>query len=361
MEYLDPAPLFPALRFGLLGYALQLARPEALWLLLPALLFFAGAVALAAGRAKTLGLLAHPRTAALAFPGASPPRRALRGSLAALGFALFAVALARPQCGSRTELAKKRGIDLVVAVDASKSMLAQDIKPSRLERAKLELTELLDRLSGDRVALVVFAGDAFVQCPLTNDYAAAKMFLQAVSVAHMPVGGTNLAAALKTSQELIDEAQRTPSAKAIVLITDGEDNSGDSVDGAIESLKRSDIRVYAVGIGSTSGEPVPEFDAKGNLLGYLRDPETGQPVMTRLDEEGLSRIANATGGRFVASKSGGVGIGEVFEEIDRLQKAEFESRLTVRYADRFEVALAPGLLLSLLAWSLRPSRREAAA
>jgi Ca-activated chloride channel family protein len=250
---------------------------------------------------------------------------------------------------------------MVIAIDVSKSMLARDIKPSRIDRAKLELTSLLDRLSGDRVALVVFAGDAFVQCPLTTDYAAAKMFLGAVDVISMPVGGTNIASALGVSRGLIEEGERTPAGKAIVLITDGEDNAGEDVDSELSQLKAKDIRVYPVGVGSTAGEPIPDFDAKGNFKGYLKDPATNKPIMSRLDEEGLLRIAQATGGKYVPSRAGTVGVGEVFEELSRLEKSESESRLTVRYVDRFELFLVPGFVLLLVAWALRPSRQEATA
>lgn len=361
MSWLDPAPMFPALRFTLLGYAVQFARPEGLLLVGLALLFGSAAAAFAASRRRRLEALADARTRPLVFPGASALRRGVRGSMASLALGLCAVALARPQCGSRTELARRRGIDLVVAVDASKSMLARDIRPSRIERAKLELSTLLDRLSGDRVAIVAFAGDAFVQSPLTSDYAAAKMFLAAIEVAQMPVGGTNIAAALETARELITEAQRAPSAKVVLLITDGEQTAGESVDRELTQVKAAEIRVYAVGVGSPSGEPIPQYDAKGNFTGYQREPKTNQVVMSRLDEEGLTRIAQATGGRFVASRGGAVGIGEVYEEIQRLQKAEFESRLTVRYADRFELALVPALLLLLVASAIRPARREVAA
>jgi Ca-activated chloride channel homolog len=358
----DPESTFAALRFSILGYAVQFARPEALFLIAAAALFGIWAIGFALVRRGWLRRLAHSHSAGLIFPGASPRRRGVRGSLASLSLMLFALALAKPQCGSRTELAKRRGIELVIAIDGSKSMLARDIKPSRIERAKLELTSLLDRLGGDRVAVVAFAGDAFVQCPLTTDYAAAKMFLQAVDVLSMPVGGTNIARALEVSRNLIEEAERTPAAKAIVLITDGEDNAGDDVEAELDKLKAEDIRVYPVGVGSTAGEPIPEYDSKGNFLGYQRDPKTNQTIMSRLDEEGLIHIANVTGGKYVASRAGTVGVGEVYEEINNLQKAESESRLTIRYVDRFELFLVPGFLLLLVAWSLRPaSRREAMA
>ncbi len=359
----DPEPLLPALRFTLLGYPLQFARPEALLIIVVGLAFGGWAVGFALARAGWLRRIAHPHTALLAFPGSSPLRRGVRGSLTSLAIVLFAVALAKPQCGSRTELAKRRGIELVIAIDASKSMLARDIKPSRIERAKLELTSLLDRLGGDRVAIVAFAGDAFVQCPLTTDYAAAKMFLQAVDVQAMPVGGTNIARALEVSRNLIEEAERTPAAKTVVLITDGEDNAGDDVEAELGKLKAADISVFTVGVGSTAGEPIPRYDDKGNFLGYQRDPNSNQPIMSRLDEDGLMHIAQVTGGKYVASRAGSVGVGEVYEEISRMQKAESESRLTVRYVDRFELFLVPGFVVLMIAWGLRLAsrRREAAA
>ena len=244
-----------------------------------------------------------------------------------------AIAMSQPQCGTHSELAKRYGIDLVIALDASKSMLARDIKPSRIERAKLELGGLLDKLKGDRVGIVIFAGDAFVQCPLTSDYSAAKMFLRAVDVNQMPIPGTDLDRALETSRDLLMEADRGAKSRAIVVLSDGED-FGDTTDAVLKKLKDDSIRVLTVGIGSAAGEPIPEVDKKGNMVGYLKDKQ-GNTVMSRLDEAGLQTIADKTDGIFIPSLPGSIGVGQVAEELDRMQKAELESRITVSYDERY--------------------------
>ncbi|MBI5548026.1 MAG: VWA domain-containing protein [Deltaproteobacteria bacterium] len=308
-------------------------------------------------RQKRLQTVILPATLSCAVPGAAPLRRGVKDLCTGLSLGLFALALAQPQCGTHKELAKRYGIDLVVALDASSSMLARDIKPSRLERAKLELSSLLDRLRGDRVGIVVFAGDAFTQCPLTSDYAAAKMFLRAIESTSMPVQGTNIARALEESKGLLVDAERGAKARAIVLLTDGEDTAGSDVSEQLEGLKALGIKVITVGIGSLTGEPIPELDEHGTAVGWKKD-SAGKTVMSRLDEAGLQSIADQTTGRYIHSVSGSVGVQEVWEELDRLDKAEFESRLTVKYDERFQHLALPGLLLLLLGAAIRPGREE---
>jgi len=245
----------------------------------------------------------------------------------------------------------------VVALDASKSMRARDVLPSRLERAKLELSTLLDELKGDRVAIVAFAGDAFVQCPLTSDYTAAKLFLRAIDPDQMQEGGTNIGAALATAERVLEGADRGAKDRVVVLLSDGEDLSGEVGD-ATDALKAAGIKVFAVGIGSATGEPIPVLDKQGERTGYLKDPTTGQTVLSRLDEAGLESIAQATGGEYF-HRPGGVAVPDVAARIDRLQKTELESRITVRYDERFQAFLLPGLAFLLLAMGVgSPWRRR---
>jgi Ca-activated chloride channel family protein len=344
-----------AIQFSFLGWPLRLARPEYLLGLLAVLLVFAFAVRSTAARARLFSTVAHLATRERAIPGASPWRHFARHGLTALALLFFATALAQPQCGTHSELTKRYGIDLVVALDSSASMLAKDIKPSRIERAKLELSGLLDRLKGDRVGLVVFAGDAFTQCPLTSDYAAAKMFLRAIDPAQMPVQGTDIARALEESKDLLMDAERGAKARAIVLLTDGEDTAASDVVREVGALKELGIRVVAVGIGSITGEPIPEVDKRGSFAGWKKD-EQGSAVMSRLDEAGLQSIADQTGGRYIHSVAGGVGVEEIWAELDRMDKAEFESRLTVKFDERFQALAFPGVLLLLASAAIRPGR-----
>jgi len=346
-----------ALQFSFLGYAMRLAKPEYLFGLAAMALMLVLAVVAAVRRHRRLADTFHRATLPRAVPGASAARHGLKDGCTALALGLFAVALSQPQCGTHKELAKRYGIDLVVALDASNSMLAKDIKPSRLERAKLELAALLDRLHGDRVGIVVFAGDAFTQCPLTTDYASAKMFLRAIDSTHMPVQGTSIARALEESKDLLVDAERGAKARAIVVLTDGEDTAGSDVEEQVDALKSLGIKVLTVGIGSLTGEPIPEVDEKGNPVGWKKD-KAGNTVMTRLDEAGLQHLADKTGGKYIHSVSGSVGVQEVWEELDRLDKAEFESRLTVKYDERFQYFALPGLLLLLIGAAIRPGRGE---
>ncbi|MFZ5467835.1 MAG: VWA domain-containing protein [Myxococcota bacterium] len=345
-------------RFGLLGYQLALNQPLYL-ALAPVALAVAGVALLSAlRRRERLAALLPERRAERLAPGVSVGRPAAQSALYGLGLLLFSVALAQPQCTSHTELAKRQGIDVVVALDASKSMLARDVQPSRLERAKLELHALLDELKGDRVGIVVFAGDAFIQCPLTSDYEAAKLFLRAVDPSQMPQGGTNIGDALLLARQVLDNADRGAQDRVVVLISDGEDLTGDVQEG-IAALQEARVKVLAVGIGSEQGEPIPLFDKHGQMAGYQKDA-LGNTVVTRLDRAGLLAIAEATGGALFHQPRS-VAMGEVVRLIDQMQKSELESRLFVHYAEGFQYFAAAGLLLTAAGMLLRPSRRKVTA
>ena len=344
-------------RFSLLGYQVGFAEPASLSLTLVALLIAAVGLRAALRRRERLAQFISPRWLDRLAPGVSLSRPALRAGLGGTALLLFAIALGQPQCGSRSELTKRRGIDLVVALDASKSMLARDVAPSRLERAKLELNTLLDELKGDRVGLVVFAGDAFIQCPLTSDYSAAKMFLRAVDPEQMPQGGTNIGAALQLAKQVLDDADRGSKDRVVVLISDGEDLGGEVGQG-LEALKEGSIKVFSVGIGSEQGEPIPILTKKGEVSGYQKD-ESGNTVLSKIDRAGLTRIAEATGGEFFFQPKS-VAMGEVVAMIDHLQKSELESRRVVRYAEGYQPFAAAGLFALCLGLLVRPSRRRVA-
>jgi Ca-activated chloride channel homolog len=345
-------------RFKLLDYDIGFAQP--LFLLSMAVGFLVGALALtqALRRRRRVHAAVSQRLAKVLAPGVSTVRPALQASLYTVGLALFGFCLAQPQCGERAELTKRRGIDVVVALDASKSMLARDVQPSRLDRARLELSTLLDELKGDRVAVVAFAGDAFIQCPLTSDYAAAKMFLRAINPDDMPQGGTNIGAALSLSKQVLENADRGAKDKVVVLISDGEDLDGDVEEG-LAAMKEANAKVLAIGIGSEQGEPIPILNKAFEVTGYKKDAQ-GNTVLTRLDRAGLQRIAEGTGGEFFYQPKS-VAMAEVIARIDAMQKSELESRLTLRYSEGYQVFLALGLLALVAGMLVRPSRRKAAA
>lgn len=345
-------------RFVVLGYQAGFAKPLFLALIPVALVLAGIALWRALVRRSKVTAAIPERLAELVAPGVSLALPATQASLYGLGLALMAFALAQPQCGSHAELTKRRGIDVVVAIDASRSMLARDVMPSRLDRARLELNTLLDELKGDRVAIVGFAGDAFIQCPLTSDYSAAKLFLRAIDPEQVPQGGTNIGAALRVSKDVLTNADHGAKDKVVVLISDGEDLEGD-VSAGVDALKEIDARVYAVGIGSETGEPIPVLNKSGEVIGFRKDKD-GNTVLTRLDRAGLTRIAEETRGEFFYQPQG-VAMGDVVKIIDKLQKSELESRVTVRYAEVFQPWLAVGLLFLTLGMLVLPSfhRRRA--
>ena len=329
-----------ALSFTILGYAARLSRPAALLLLVAvALLALLAAWGIRARHRKVLALVRDRRLDPKVVPGASTVRPAAAAVASLFGLALLAVALAGPQLGERTELAKRYGSDLVVAIDASDSMRARDVLPSRIDRAKLELAALVDRLHGDRVGLVTFAGQAFVQCPLTTDYEAAKLFLRAIDPGAMPVQGTAIAEALRTAARMLAAADRGAKGKAILA-----------------ELEEAGVRVHALGVGSPGGAPIPE-ERDGRVVGYRRD-RAGATVVTRLEDGQLRRIAERTGGRYFAAAGADLGMGEVLAELERLEKSEFESRLSVQYGEVYEWFAAPGLLFLALGLAIVPGRRR---
>lgn len=349
-------PAVEAWRFTILGYQVGLAQPVFLALCGVGLLLGMLALGLALRRSSRVRALLAERLVERLTPGVSQWRPAVQGGFYGLGLILFGLALAQPQCGSKSELTKRKGIDVVVVLDASKSMLARDVQPSRLERAKLELTTLLDELKGDRVGLVVFAGDAFIQSPLTSDYSAVKLFLRAVEPEQMPQGGSNIGAALRLAKQVLDNADRGSKERVIVLLSDGEDLFGE-VSESVDALKESNVQVLAVGIGSESGEPIPVYNRRGEFVDYKKD-SGGETVITRMDRAGLTAIAEATSGAFFYQPRG-VAMGQVVERVDKMQKSELESRVTVRYDERFQYYAVPGLVLLVAGMLLLPSRRRA--
>ncbi len=273
-----------------------------------------------------------------------------------VGLTLLILALARPQFGTRVETVRREGQDIVVALDVSNSMLAEDIAPNRLERAKLAVSRLIDRLEGDRIGLVAFAGDAFVQSPLTVDYAAARLFLNAMEPDLVPVQGTNLGAALAVSLSAFDEQERQH--RVLIVITDGEDHEGE-IDEAVARASESGVRIHTVGIGSPDGVPIPDFDERGRRRGFKRDAE-GNVVTTKLEETTLRRIADETGGGYTRVTARGTELYALADEIAGMEGREIETQQLTQYEEQYQVFLGLALAL-LLAEILVSDRRRPAA
>jgi Ca-activated chloride channel family protein len=232
-------------------------------------------------------------------------------------------------------------------------MLAEDIVPNRLEKAKHAVGTLIGGLDGDRIGLIAFAGEAFVQSPLTVDYGAASLFLNAMSIDLMPVQGTDLAEAIRVSVEAFDAGE--PQHRILIVITDGEDHEG-AIETAVESAKKAGIRIYAVGVGSLDGVPIPEFDNQGRRSGYKRD-ENGDVVTTRLDEATLQMIARETGGRYMRATPGENELDRLVDEIGAMAGREFEARQVTQYEEQFQIFVGFALVLLLVEALLSERRR----
>lgn len=326
------------------GVGVRLAHPQFLWLLLavPAIV-----IAYALGFAQRRRLLERLGSARLIarMADASTARKVLRASEVTLAVALCALALARPQAGGRAKLQRQRGLDLVVALDFSKSMLAKDVYPSRIERAKRELETLMERLAGDRIGLVAFAGEPLVYPP-TTDYAAVKLFWRDMNPFDMPVGGTAIGKALRAS---LDQLKRLrikgieTRAQVVLLLTDGEDTESEPLKVAEEAAQIG-VKIYAIGIGSRSGELVPELAPDGQVTGYVKDAD-GKYVTSRLAEDFLARVAAMTGGEYFHADPRRFGVEQVEAALAGLKRAENEERLVKQYDEMYEFLVAPAFVL----------------
>lgn len=330
---------------------MRFATPEAFWLLL-SLPLLAGFF-LYAYRKKRNTLLRFAQVEMLKrmTENWSQRRQMFKAFLILLVAGFSVLSLARPQFGTKMELMKRRGLDVVIAVDVSLSMYAEDIKPNRMARSKQEIGKFVDRLAGDRVALVAYAGEAFLQCPLTSDYGAFKIFLDVLGPDLIATPGTDLGGALETALKAFDPKERKY--RVVVLLTDGEDHFGRGEKAAEEAAKMG-AAVYTVGIGSTEGVPIPLKGADGSVS-YKKD-RRGNVVTTRLDEVILQKIALATGGKYYHAEPGRFELEEVLKEINKMEKRELETERFSHYEERFQIPLGIALLL-LIAEMLISDRR----
>ncbi len=335
----------------------RFASSDWLWALglVPVLLLLYAAAA--RRRTSALRELGDLELVARLTSSVSPAVRRWKAALTAVALALLVLALARPQFGTRVETVRSVGQDIVVAVDLSRSMLAEDVVPSRLERSRFAILRLIDGLDGDRIGLVAFAGTAFVQSPLTVDYAAAGMFLGAMHPDWMPVQGTDLGAALRVSLDALEQGARD--ARVIVIVTDGEDHE-DDFEAELQRAVESGVRVHVVGIGTTEGVPIPLYDAQGRRTGFVRDEE-GNVVTTRLGDQTLGAVAERTGARYVRVGAGGAALDDLVRELAGGAGTALEERQVTLFEEQFQLFLGLALGLLLLEWLLPERRRKAAA
>jgi len=333
---------------------MKFANPEWLYVLflIPCLLIFF--IQMGKRKQKDLQKFGHPDLLQKLFSSSS----GLKGSLRRFIFFLVALlllilALARPQWGTRMQTIKRKGLDLLIALDTSKSMLAEDIKPNRLELAKYEIAHFINNLEGDRIGFICFAGTSFVQCPLTLDYAAAKIFLKVIDTNIIPTGGTAIGEAIRKAQQTFIREERKH--KVLILLTDGEDHDSEPVQAAKEAAHEG-IRIYTIGLGSESGEPIPLKNENGAHIGYLKDRQ-GNVVMSKLDQTTLEKIALLTDGKYYHASTGEMELSKVFQDITDMEKKELQSKKYVQYEDRFYYFLWLALLFLILEFFLADLRK----
>ena len=261
--------------------------------------------------------------------------------LGAIGFTI--IGLANPQVGSKLEKVKIQGVDVIIAIDVSKSMLAEDLSPNRLDVAKRLVSKLIEKLGNDRIGLIVFAGNAYLQMPLTVDYSAAKIFLKTINTDLVPSQGTALGQAIELAKENFDQDQTK--FKALVLITDGENHEAGVLDAA-EDAHDEGVIIHTLGIGSEEGAPIPVFN-KGNKTGYKKD-KAGNIVNSKLQEDILMEISESTSGKYFRVKGSQGEIPKIVNQLKDMEKKDFEDRVFTDYADQFQYFLFVALLLLLL-------------
>lgn len=302
-----------------------------------------------------------PKIAKFLTRSLSPGRRKLKLWLQCLTLIFFVLALARPQSGEGKQKAKSEGLEIMLAVDVSNSMLAEDIRPSRLELAKKELSRFVDSLGGDKVGVVAFAGSAILLSPLTNDKGAIKMYIESLEPSAVSTQGTDFKRALSEASNALHrggtEGEETPNVtRVIVIASDGEDNEKGGIDTA-QKIAEDGTRIFTLGFGTEEGGQIPMHDEKGNLTGYKRD-KGGQVVISKSTGEALKALAEAGKGTYQYATFGGDAIRNLKSSIDGLQRAQFDTMEVSHYNEHYQTFLALGLLLALLELALGERRAE---
>lgn len=319
----------------------KFAHPGLFWLFL----LFAGIIVLLIvyriRRKNDLRLLAGDDLSNKLLDDFSPTMRRIKENLLIWGLLFLVIAAIGPKVGKKLAEIKRRGIDVIIALDTSVSMRAEDIKPSRLERAKYEAGKFIEGLQGDRIGVVMFAGTAYLQCPLTLDYSAAKLFLDAIDTGVIGTQGTAIADAIQTAAKALDSKDKKH--KAVILISDGEDHEGE-IESVIEQAEEEGIVIYAIGVGTSTGAPIPVPSTDGMGMEFKKD-RSGRIVTTAMDETVLRQIANATDGKFYSLNQTTDAFGKIYKEILQMDKKDLRSHEYSDYQERYQIFLAIGLLL----------------
>ena len=295
-------------------------------------------------RKKAIAEFGHPSLVNKLMPMTSEFKHRFKFILFAIAIGSLIMGITNPQIGSKMEEVKREGVDLMIAIDLSNSMLAEDLQPNRLMRAKQSISKLIDRLDGDRIGLIVFAGDAYVQLPITTDYSAAKLFLSTINTSIVPTQGTAIGKAIELSIKSFD--LNNDQNKAIVVITDGENHEDDAIEKAKEAQELG-IFVHTIGMGSAEGGPIPIKNRYGTITSYQKDRE-GNTIITNLNEEMLKQIAQSGGGSYIRANSTQSGLNALFKEINKMEKKEIGSKVFTDYKDRFQWFIGLAIILLII-------------
>ena len=285
------------------------------------------------------------------MPDASTRKPVLKFVLLMIACAFAVVGVAGPKFGTKLQETKRTGSEIIIALDVSNSMMAEDIQPNRLERAKQAVSRLIDRLGENKIGLIVFAGEAYTQLPITTDYVSAKMFLNTISPEIVPIQGTAIGAAVNLAVNSFSPTSEA--GKAVIVITDGENHEDNPVQAAEEAIKRG-INVYTIGVGSTQGTPIPVRTASGQR-DFIKD-KSGNTVITKLDEKTLQEVAMAGKGIYVRATTANMGLNNVYDEINKLEKSEYDAKIYTDFAEMFQWPF--GVVLAFLLIELLISNRK---
>jgi Ca-activated chloride channel family protein len=277
------------------------------------------------------------------MPDVSVAGRHWKFILSMLAFALLTAGIINPQVGTRLEETKREGVDIIIALDVSNSMNAEDIRPNRLERAKQAIYRMIENLQEDRVGIIVFAGKAYIQLPLTSDFGAAKLFLSNIGTDMIPTQGTAIGEAIELAEKSFSTEDKKH--KALIIITDGENHEGD-LSAIASAAAEKGIIIHSIGMGSAEGTPIPVY--AGNTIAGFKKDNQGNTVMTRLDETTLMEIAQTGKGMYVRASNSDDGLKTILAEIDKMEKKKFGSKAYAGYIDRFQYFLAAAFLCMLI-------------
>lgn len=303
---------------------------------------------------KTFRRFADVKMRSYLVPQRSGRRGVFKFIVYLLMIACLILGLANLQSGSKMEEVKREGIDIYLAVDVSNSMNAQDIVPSRLDRSKQAINKLISEMQGDRVGVIVFADKAFVQLPITTDYAAAKLFLSSVNTNSVASQGTAIGEAINLAMKSFNQDDRS---KAIVIISDGEDHENEAAMDAAREAAKKGVRIFTIGMGLPDGAPIPVYDQYGRMTGYKKD-KNGNTIVTRLDEEMLRRIAEAGDGLYVRASNSNVGLEKIYDDIAKMDKSEIETKVFTDYEDQYQWFVGAAILLLLIGIFMSSGKRR---